>query len=154
MLVAYRWLLQHLLVERIVNSVAGLRLLLQFGSCAGGLCCECWLLRGPNLSCTLILRLNLDQRQADVLSSTLLSFSLVAHSCSTYMGPLKLHAGAFVQPSIFAFRSKDNVSDQVNLVKELPNQVVLVVHFLSQLVNSKTEVYLTSWIRRRKLFLA
>ncbi|CAL8136283.1 unnamed protein product [Prunus armeniaca] len=47
-------------------------------------------------------------------------------------------------------QSKAKVSDQVNLVKELFNQVILIVHSLIQLANYKIEVCLTSWIRRRE----
>ncbi|CAL2266555.1 unnamed protein product [Prunus armeniaca] len=59
------------------------------------------------------------------------------------MGPFKLPANEFIHLSLFALRSKAKVSNQVNLVEELSNQVVLVVHSLSQLVNSKTEIFLT-----------
>ncbi|CAL2256039.1 unnamed protein product [Prunus armeniaca] len=59
--------------------------------------------------------------------------------------------GAFVHPSLFVLRSKAKVLDQVNLVEKLSNQVVLVVHSLSKLVNSRTKVCLTSWIGMREL---
>ncbi|CAL2255463.1 unnamed protein product [Prunus armeniaca] len=45
---------------------------------------------------------------------------------------LKLHACAFVYHFLFVLQYKAKVSDQVNLVEELPNQVVLVVHSLSR----------------------
>ncbi|CAL8175115.1 unnamed protein product [Prunus armeniaca] len=64
--------------------------------------------------------------------------------CSTYMGLLELPPCALVHHSLFTLWSKAKVSDQVYLVEELSHQVVLVIHFLSQLVNSKTKVYLTS----------
>ncbi|CAL2239269.1 unnamed protein product [Prunus armeniaca] len=80
-------------------------------------------------------------------NSLFLSFFIAARSCSTYLGPLKLPVGAFFHPSLL----KAKVSNQVNLVKELSNQVVLVIYSLSQLVNSKTEFCLTMWIKMREL---
>ena len=67
------------------------------------------------------------------------------------MGPLELPAVALGHHSLFILWSKAKVSDQVYLVEELSHQVVLVIHFLGQLVNSKTDVYLTSWIKMREL---
>ena len=56
--------------------------------------------------------------------SSFLSFSLVARSCYTYLGPLELPVGAFVHISLF----KAKVSNQINLVEELSNQVFFVVY--------------------------
>lgn len=115
--------------------------------------------RGPSLSCALVIELKLDWillllgawlvdacnclRHNNMLV-TLLSFFLSARSRSTYLRPLKLPVCAFIYPFLFATLSKAKILDQVYLVKELSHQLVLVVHSLSQLVNSKTEVYLTS----------
>lgn len=82
---------------------------------------------------------------------TLLSFSLYACSCSICLGPLELLACGFVHHSLFTLWSKAKVSDQVYLVKELPYQVILVFHYLGQLVDSKAKVFFTLWTKRKEL---
>ncbi|CAL8112502.1 unnamed protein product [Prunus armeniaca] len=57
----------------------------------------------------------------------------------------------FIHPSLFTVGSKAKVTDKVNMHEELSNQVVLVIYFLNELVDSKTEVYLTAWIRMSEL---
>ncbi|CAL9005470.1 unnamed protein product, partial [Prunus brigantina] len=49
----------------------------------------------------------------------------------------------FVHTSLFIIGSKAKVIDKVNLPEQLSNQVVLAVYFLSELVDSKIEVFLT-----------
>ncbi|KAI5323988.1 hypothetical protein L3X38_033061 [Prunus dulcis] len=114
----------------------------------GPVSCECFPARGWHEH-RIVLPTSRAHRSLDLISIEDSIYFELAFSCPVYMGSLELPTGAFIHPSLL--RSKAKVSDQVNLAEKLSNQVVLIIHSLSQLVNCKTEVCLSLWISRREL---